>query len=393
MNPSPRQSGFTLIEFAMVVAISAVLIVGLSTIIEVPRMAMEQRETGARLSSVDRALSILDRDVRFARDVRTPDSRTLEIDEADGGIVVYAWSGTPGDPIVRSDADGMSEIARGVQGLAFSLRTSEKVVAGGVAVGQDEVVSEAAAFEDFQLASGYSWSTGGVVRRLTNAITRSVSTFGISDLRRPGFWFRAGGLGADAGAPSLFRLRARRYGGGDLQVRVYQAVGDGDDDDGDGVDVAEAPTRDALVAMGVVANASLPSSFADVSVPLTSVRKLRDGVPYFVELCSDRADFAAELQVETVSDLAGIAGTNGGLTRSTNSGATFANYSDSLATSQTRFALHVVQSEAVAPTEAVGARRVEIVTAVGLQVTLGATGDAESLEATFPIQNKLAELQ
>lgn len=364
----------------MVVGISAVLIVGLSAVIEIPRMALEHRETGQSVSSVDRALSTLDRDIRFARDVEVSDGgRTLSIEATGGQTVTYTWGGVAGDPVIRSDGNGDASVAKGVQGCQFALKQVEKQVATGVALATAESVVETASFDTFQLKPGYTWATG-LVGRLLQTVTQTVSVFGISDLRRPGFYIEPTGLDGDAGSCASLRARLRRYGSGDLRVRIYES------------DNHAAPKRDKLVGLGVVPNASLPGTFADVSIPLTSVLRLKGNKKYFVELSADRGDFAAEMQVTTVSDLGAIIAPAGGLTRSLDSGASFAPFSANLSTSQAPFSLTAVLSETITDTVASTYDTVYVTTAVSLELKLETPNGAESLEAAFPLQNNLAGL-
>ena len=81
------RSAFTMIEFTLVVFISGFLVLGLGTMIEVPRMAIERQEVDPGVSAADRLLGIFDRDVRYARELTLEDPRTLNLVLQDGTYV------------------------------------------------------------------------------------------------------------------------------------------------------------------------------------------------------------------------------------------------------------------------------------------------------------------
>lgn len=383
--------GFTLVEFVLVVMISGVILVGLGAMVEIPRQMLEEREQGQRVASVDRGLSAMDGDIRFATDARLISAVDLEVDLGDGSTVTYAWSGISGDPLVRtSSADGAVEVMKDVRDLGLRVETRPKTVVRRLELAKAETVVETAAFNDFTLNDGYVLNA--TRRLLGTAVSLNTNTFGVSDLRRPGFWFRTRGLSSGDASAASFRTWLRRYGTGDLIVTIYQGQGDGDDEDGDGVDEPEAPRRVQAVARGYVRNSALPASFADVTVPLTASRKLTQDEPCFVELSSSTSAFAAEVQVLTLSNVDAAAPSNGGALRSTDSGASFAAFASKLAASQMKYSFQVVQSEPVdtAPSSVVDT--VNIPVAVRMKLEVGTSEGPRRLDFLFPMQNKLAEL-
>lgn len=383
--PGSRMTGFTLIEFTMVMAISGILVIGLGTVIEIPRIMLEERDSNVRVSGVDRFMSIMDKDVRYCTDVRLIDGHHLEVDTADGAIVTYSFSGIAGDPLVRSsdaevvDTNVVAEVRRAV----LRVDTYSKTIITPVAAPTADTPVETASFSSFNLKSGYVITD--LVGRLggLTAVTQQTRTMGISSLRRPAFSFNARGLGADSSSAASFRAVVRRFGTGDLVVRVFQGTSGG---------AVDQPVRTKEIAVGRVANAALPASFQNVVIPLTSRRKITNDNSCFVEFSSSTSDFAAEIQILTIDLLDALASSNGGFARSADNGASFTPYASALPLAQSQFSFQTIQTEPVTDSLGSALQTVEIPVSVNVRVTLDTSEGERLIEFSIPLQNKLLEL-
>ncbi len=299
MNDRRASRAFTLIELILVVAISAILIVGLAAVIEVPRQMAEQEQEQSRVSDADRTLSQLQRDVRFASDARTSTLQRLEVDVEGGDTVVYEWSGVSGDSLVRTDCQGKAEVLGSVHRLEFRVGTApldaQTIVDDGIVT----KAMEAASFDEFAVKPGYEVLSVAAVGSieddlgLLNAV-EEVRTYQIGKTKRAGIVFQAAGLGATGGSPTCLCLRLQRSGPRDLKADVYKVVS------------GTQPDLLSPVASGQIANSALPEAMAHTGIPLTATDKLVDGQSYFVLLRSnytllDTTGYSALVEYRTLS--------------------------------------------------------------------------------------------
>ncbi|MFG0318661.1 MAG: type II secretion system protein J, partial [Planctomycetota bacterium JB042] len=247
----PRPRGFSVAEMCVVVALSAILALGLSALIDVPReLAVRHDGTNvARLSAADRVIRQLDDDVRFAKDVRTPGPGELVVVRADGETVRYRWEGV-GRALSRSAPEGSGELLEQVTRVGFAIGWTE------VDAGYEEggLVSSPVAVARF---SGFA-ALLGIAARLGRAPVDGAHAVGL--------YFRAAGLGEESGLVSEARVRLRRAGDEGLRVRLLRA------DPG-----SRQPIVGTELAGGVVASSALPLATTDVALPLTATKAVREG--------------------------------------------------------------------------------------------------------------------
>jgi len=375
MTTSTRRiHGFTMIEFILVVAISGILILGLSALIEVPRKIAEQESTGdTRLSSADRAIAQLDRDIRFATNVELPNAAHLRLTRHDGAVVDYTWSAARA-PLVRTVGGRSSEVLESATRVTFALQTTSVDVGPSSDGALVEAAVETASFETFSLKSGYQFVGGGGAVSTVSVIANTKTIGGAS---KSGLFFQASGLSDDAGVAASLKVRLRRNGVEDLKVRIYEADS-----------ITKLPVRAQPVAYAHVLNGALPSGLSTVSIPLTSVKTLTQGGSYFAELSSDGNGSSADIEYQTLSDADAAGLSSGGFLYSSDGGRSYSPTSSSLDASQSAFDVTVKKTTAVAPTDGVGATD-DITTAVQLRLSLPSSLGATTMNVSFPVENNL----
>lgn len=383
MSSKPNQAssnrGFSLIESMLVVTISAILIVGLAAIVEMPARLVEQEQGNAPLSSADRFLARLDEDVRFAVDVSTPDSRTLSITDRSANTITYQWDGVIGGVVTRSALAGTSTLANRVESLAFSLGQSELTL-DPEDVATLEGVVETASFEQFSLKSGYSMAAGPQ-QMATTKVTEIIAAVEVSKQLRGGIYFQATGISEDQGQPVSVRLRARRNGSGKLVVRIVKPKAG-----------QVLPDKNEVVATGSVASSALPVSMSDIAIPLTCYQNMIEGEMYFMVIKTSKHSPngpCIDLETRTLSDADAAEASNGYLIYSTDGGASFAPIAATEAASQTRFGLDV---QTTLVTGGGGPTTVQIPTSVLLALRLQAEEGGQTLHTAVPVENNLVKV-
>jgi len=379
-----RVRGFSVIEVLMVVGISGILVVGLTSMIEVPsQMAERQVAENPSISNAETTLTTLDRDIRFATDVRVPAAGRVEVD-GPTGTIVWEWNGLSARPLTRT-ADGSTvEVLRNVDATAFSLthataysrqEDSQPVTNTGV---------QAASFSNFSLRPGFSLD--GLVRGLIAVFDLPVLK-DVGGTYVAGIFFNPRSLEDDDAVPTQVRMRLQRNGTNDLQVRLWEE---------DPSNRAN-PRRDHLVATGTLLNRQIPVATAEVGIPLTTIEKVRKDKSYFLELRSGRGGLCARVEGRFLTNILAAATHPTTFLHSSNSGTSFSALTLLLDASQATFALDVVKSQVSdvdddveGPTEVPGFAEVQIPVRVGLQLAVLTSAGVERVEASFPILNKLA---
>ena len=379
MNQRTCSGGFTMIEFTLVVAISGILILGLGALVDVPlQMAEQQMVGGSTVSSADRALAILGQEVRFARNIDSPDPRTLLVTDQAGNPISYVWDGVVGGGLTRTSLDGSAAVLKNIQSLDFTLVLADMRVDPGDGLTSDTLV-QTAGFTTFNLKSGYKRSgSPGPTAPGTVVVDVSITTVSLSSTSHGGIAFTASGLSADAGLPVSVTVQAQRSGPAKLAAHIYAA-------DSTGI----YPDRTREVAVGRIDNGAIPLAFADVSIPLTPSLNLVEGGRYFLVLRSPpSAGRSADMRVRTVSDPAAVTPSNQGFLHSANNGGDYASLSDPrLDASQTIFQVEV-QSTAVVGGP--GANTVQVPTSVDLKLQLVSAEGQSNLQTSFTVENNVA---
>ena len=384
MRTNHNDSGFTMIEFSLVVAISSILAVGLAAVVEIPLQMAQRGVESSSVSSADRVLAILDADVRFAMNVETPDSQTLVVTDQAGDTIKYAWDGVAKGGLTRTSPDGSAVVLKNIQALAFALGLSDLALAPNESLSTETIV-QTAAFNQFQLKPSYSLA--GAKELGTTVVSEVVTALRISDTQHVGFAFTATGLGGDVGLATSIRVRVRRNGTCKLAVQILEA-------DATGL----APDKTRLVADAEIPSSNLPVAFTDLVIPVTPMINLVDGGQYFLclKIPKGQAGSAADVEARTLSDPDAAAAQNGGLLYSTDSGKNFAPQATRLDASQSVFQVEVT-STAV---EGVGgggggeggggATTIQVPTSVHLKLQLASTEGPQSLKTTFTVENNVA---
>jgi len=385
MHHTPRLRGFTMIEFTLVVAISAILVVGLGALVEAPRMALERDQNSATPSTADRLIARMEQDIRFSADVQVPDPARLEVDREDHTTVAYQWDGLEGGTISMTDASGTTPVLTGVQAMNFVLGTTTIDLKA-----KDHPVTttsvDTSSFTEFLLRPGYQLSTdllkgeeGDELEGALQLVSVSTNSTHVCEYHRLGIAFRAQGLSEPA-LPKTIRLRPVRDGDANLLVNLYQA-GSGN---------RLAPDRSVLVASAKVLNGSIPAALADLDIAMLCKKKLEPGAYYFLELSGDdRWEHACALNTFKISSPDAIESSDLGLLQSGDSGTSYTTLGAALWAGQIRFAQSAAETKVnvVASTAAT----VQISTAVHMNLTM-MTGDGgtPSISVSFPCQNNVA---
>ena len=371
--------GFTMIEFIMVVAISSILLVGLSAIVEAPRAALEREQYDASPSSADRMLARMEQDVRFASDIRVPNSNRAEVDLENHTTAIYEWDGVDGGVVSLTDPSGTHTVLTGVQQLAFSLNT-----ASIASQAEDHPVTtasvETSSFTDFTLSAGYQLDTEPQIVGLEQVDVKLNNEHVCFD-HRLGIAFTAAGL-TEPASPTSVRLQAERDGSANLIVRIYEAY------------VSQflpdlvTPNRFKLIASATVLNGALPIAVSDIDIPMACVGKLEPGKRYFLELLGDDGSkHAINVPYFVIGDAAAVEKSDVGLLRSTSKGLTYDPLGSLLWLAQARFSQQATETK-VTVTDT--PETIEIPTAINMKFVMKSRDAAgQEVRTSFPCENKV----
>lgn len=378
-----RFSGYTAIEFILVIAITGILVVGLAAIVDMPAEVVQRREDGHSMSSVDQAMSVFDKDVRFAIDARVPDSKTLELTAHGGGTVTWGWSGVAGAPLTRTDASGTVSVVPNTRSLNFVLKETQHRVATVSNVETVKTDTIGATFTNFAVKPGYQLlAVGETVLRGLIGVTETVGTRGINTVNNVGLFFKVPAGAQDQSYPSSITVRMSRGGPADVLVRLYEADA-----------VTRAPQRTNAVAMAYVRNADIPATMSDVTIKLSPLKRVTGTGSYFIDFVGRGTGTAANFEFRKLTvDLAAV-DWGGGLLYSTTSGASYAPIASVLANSQTKFSFTLTKEKDanVADTnDTVTSTMMSIPTGVALDLALAGEGGLDrTLRVSVPIENNI----
>lgn len=380
--PRPRH-GFSAIELILAVAISGILVVGLTAMIDVPNeMAANEAGDNPTIASADVSFSTLERDIRFATSAAVPSVGRLELGYADGSSVVWTYSGVRGETLRRTDSNGTVDVMRSVAAAHFGLRREKMIERQSEDQPTSTTNAVIGSFTNFALNPGFSL-TATLLPGIT-VVSEVTQLLDIDSANRAGFYISPASLEDDDAIPTQLRVRLQRNGSDNLVVNMYEANS-----------ATRLPARGSLVASAVLWNRQIPVTLSEVVIPIAMKRKMSKDKVYFVELRSSGTGTAAKIEGKTLSRLAAAASSVNTFLRSTDSGSSFAGLVSNLNASQARFSLEGVKtavdlSGAVVTALPPGYREVEV--AVGVTFSLGLItprGD-ERIEVAFPLENNLA---
>lgn len=373
--------GFSAIELILVVGLSGILLVGLTAMIDMPQqMAAKEQSANPSVSTADLALSALDRDIRFATEARTPSANRLEVDQGDGGTIV--WEHRSGDgKLVRIANGRTATILDDVRAGTFALKYETVVRRVEEAKPVTTSAVTVATFDNFVLRAGYT--LGAAVRGLTGVL-ETTTLKDIDTTNMAGIYLTPGSLGTDRGVPTAMRVRLQRAGAGDLVVTIYEAD-----------PATKRPIRANRVADGRLYARQIPVALGDVSIPLAMERKLDPSKSYFV-LMRSSSGLSAKIEGRSLSLASALEPHPHSFLATTNAGVGWSALGASFEASQTRFSFEAarVTVDAAAPVDADGLQAgydaIEIPVAVMVSFTLQTPGGNEPVHAAFVLQNKLA---
>lgn len=153
-------AGFTLIELMVGLVSSSMLVAGLSSAIYISSQALDLNSSASRQFVIaSEVLGDMAADLALARSFseRTATAVTFDVPDRDGDLhpetIRYAWSGTPGDPLIYQYNGGTEiTIAADVQSLTLTALTRFMIGAKSEAGPPATVVLEE--FTETKLASG-----------------------------------------------------------------------------------------------------------------------------------------------------------------------------------------------------------------------------------------------
>ena len=370
--------GFTMIELVLVIAISAILVVGLGAIVEVPRAALERDLNNASPTSADRLIARMEQDIRFSANIRVPDPKRAEIDLEDHTTAVYEWDGVVGGTITMTNASGTTPILMGVQDVQFVLGTTSKELrAKDIPVTTASVVTSS--FTQFALEPGFQFSTEPLQVGMTPVDVTTRPEHACFN-HRIGIAFRAAGLSQPASVVT-FQIQLVRGGTANLLANLYKANW--------GI-YPLSPDRSQLIASATVLNSSLPPVLSDFEIPMLSHQKIDPGESYFLELLGDGGTkHACEITYQEMTAPNAVAPSNVGLLKGTNKGDDFGPLSTQLWLVQVPFALLATETDVGEATG--GTQTAQIPTAVHMNLKmLSGEADTSSICISFPCQNNIA---
>jgi type II secretory pathway pseudopilin PulG len=378
-----RFSGYTAIEFILVIAITGILVVGLAAIVDMPAEVVQRQEDGRSMSSIDQAMAVFDKDVRFAIDARSPDANTLELTTHGGGTVTWQWSGTAGAPLTRTDVSGTVAVVPNTRALTFAIKQTNHRVATVTNVDTVKTDTVGASFSSFAVKPGYQLlAVGESVLRGLLGVTETVGTRSINATSNVGLFFKVPAGAQDQSYPSSITVRMSRAASADVLVRLYEADA-----------VTRAPQRANAVGMAYVRNADIPATMSDVTIRLSPLKRVSGTGSYFVDFVGRGAGNAANFEFRKLSlDLAPV-DWGGGLLYSTTSGASYAPISSLLSNSQTKFSFTLTKekdADALDANDTVTSTTLDIPTGVALDLAIqGEGGGDRTLRVSVPIENNV----
>lgn len=394
--PTKRtRGGFSAIELILVVGLSGILLVGLTAMIDMPQqMAAREQSANPSVATADRALGALDRDIRFAVDVRAPSATRIELDQRDGSTVI--WEHRAGGAVLERTANGRTAtILEEVEAGAFTIETATSIrrVEESKPVTTNSVT--VARFDNYVLKAGYGF-VGAVVRGMT-AVTEVVALRDIDSTNMSGIYLKPGSLGGDLGVPTAIRLRLQRGGVSDLEIGVYEAD-----------PVTRKPIRAGRVAQGRAYARQIPVSVGEISIPLAMERRIDPAKSYFVMLRSSSGP-SAKIETRVLSIAAATEPNPHSFLVTNDGGTTWSSLAALFDASQTRFGFDAVrvavdqdddddgiddQDDADYRTDGLqaGYDAIEVPVAVLVKFSLRTPAGLEPVRAAFPLQNMLALL-
>lgn len=120
----PRAAGFTLVELTVAMALLVMILGAIALAVQGATDAAEYgHEKSRTLAQATLSLNRMTTDLRRASHVWTAESRILIARQPDGEDRIYAWSGTPGDPLVyvSDDASNGATLVPNVRSFNISL--------------------------------------------------------------------------------------------------------------------------------------------------------------------------------------------------------------------------------------------------------------------------------
>lgn len=378
-----------MVEFILVIAMSSILVVGLSAMINVPISTVERQSAtrDSRASSAQLALNQLEKDVRFARTVELPSAHRLDVVLNDGSTATYQWDGLAGQPLVRTHDATSLTLVRSVKDLTMTLKTCPVAIGDAGELDLNTVAVTPGEFDTFSVKPGFTLLPipvifeddellGGTSTGLL--VTQEIRYRRISDAKRGGIVFKTVGLAADAAAPVEITLNAKRFGTGDLLLRIYEA------------DLAnKAPDRSVLIAAGKVNNAALSPTITLTRIPMTAVRTLKENTWYVVEVRSSSADDAAKVEYRTLDNWDAAPTSKSFLAYSNDAGVTYRPAAATLDAAQMVFSLRAEQ-HAVDEGEGGGSgTTIQLPVAVNFDLSVGDSADSQDIVISFPVEQNL----
>lgn len=373
--------GFSAIELILVVGLSGILLVGLTAMIDMPQqIASKEQSANPSVSSADLALSALDRDIRFATEARTPSATRLELDQNEGGTVVWEYRVVDAE-LVRIANGRTAKILDDIRAGSFELKYETVVRRVEEAKPVTTAAVTVASFDNFLLKTGYTLLSG--VRGLTSVL-ETTTLKDVDTTNMAGIYLTPGSLGTDRGVPTALRLRLQRAGAGDFVVNIYEAD-----------PATKRPIRANRVAEGRLYARQIPVALGDVSVPLAMERKIDPTKSYFV-LMRSTSGLSAKIEARTLSLASALEPHPHSFLTTANAGIAWSALTAVLDASQTKFAFEAarVTVDDAAPVDADGLQAgydaIEVPVAVMVSFLMQTPGGGEPVRAAFILQNKLA---
>ena len=130
----PRACGLTLIELVVGMAIASILMIAISSAMLLASRALPSKTSlASQTLDATRALDLALDELRFATYISQRSDKLVQFaipDRTGDGrpeVIKYEWSGTPGDPLVRTFNGAASNVLPGVNSFAFTWDTTSFV--------------------------------------------------------------------------------------------------------------------------------------------------------------------------------------------------------------------------------------------------------------------------